>query len=155
MTITMNNVRFESVADLAAFTKAAGKIEFENLESIAEKCSGVEAILTRFRYFSITKKAKGEVRRYLTRMTGYSASHLTRLIKKKQQKGKIKRSTEKRNTFGTTYTTTDIALLLKTDNAHSRISGPATKEIMERELTTSQQADEVYGGHATPSNTVG
>lgn len=131
----MDDTHFESVADIAAFTNATEKIEFEGSGTIAEKYIWVEATLTRFRYFSITKKAKGEVRRYLRLMTGYSASQLTRLIKKKRKKGKIARSTAKRNTFKTTYTATDIALLLKTDNAHSRISGPATKEIMEREYT--------------------
>ncbi len=131
----MNDEHFESVADIAAFTNATENIEFKGAGTIAEKYIWVEATLTRFRYFSITKKAKGEVRRYVRRMTGYSATQLTRLIRKKKKQRKIKRSTKKRNVFGTTYTTADIALLLKTDNAHSRISGPATQNIMEREYT--------------------
>ena len=40
-----------------------------------------------------------------------------------------------RNRFDRRYDASDIELLLKTDNAHSRISGPATKEILKREYT--------------------
>ena len=96
MTINMNDEHLNSVADLALFTKAADKVKFENVGSIKEKYIWVEAILTRLRYFSIKKKAKSEVRKYIADAT-------------------------------------DIELLLKTDNAHGRISGPATKRVLERE----------------------
>jgi transposase InsO family protein len=38
----------------------------------------------------------------------------------------------KRHKFKTVYTPEDIALLVKTDNAHDRLSGPATKQILVR-----------------------
>jgi hypothetical protein len=57
------------------------------------------------------------------------------LIKQKKTTGKIRKSTTKRNRFERIYGSTDIALLLKTDNAHARISGPATKQILEREYS--------------------
>lgn len=129
----MNDERFESVADLSLFTKAADKIEFENSGTVSEKYIWVEATLTRFRYFSVTKKAKGEVRKYITMVTKYSPAQLTRLILKKKETGKVKKSETKRNRFERRYGATDIELLLKTDNAHGRISGPATKKILERE----------------------
>jgi hypothetical protein len=133
MTINMNDEHLESVADLAVFTKAAEKIEVENLETIEEKYIWVEATLTRFRYFSIGKKAKGEVRKYIAMVTEYSPSQITRLIGKKKKTGKVKKSEARRNRFDQQYGAVDIALLLKTDNAHGRISGPATKKVLERE----------------------
>lgn len=35
--------------------------------------------------------------------------------------------------FPKKYTSIDIALLIKTDNAHNRLSGPAVKRILKRE----------------------
>jgi len=129
----MDDEHLNSVADLALFTKGADKVRFENEGSIGEKYAWVEATLTRFRYFSIERKAKSEVRKYLTLVTGYSPAQLSRLIKQKKTTGKIKKSEVWRNRFERRYGAMDIALLLKTDNAHARISGPATKKILERE----------------------
>lgn len=135
MTINMNDEHLDSVEDLSAFTKAAGKIKVENLGTIEEKYTWVEATLTRFRYFSIGKKAKSEVRKYITLVTKYSPAQLSRLIAKKKGMGKIRKSEARRNRFERRYGASDIDLLLKTDNAHSRISAPATKKILEREYT--------------------
>ncbi len=129
----MNDEHFESVADLSLFTKAADKMEFESIGSIAAKYSWVEATLNRFRYFSVAKKARSEVRKYIAMVTKYSPAQLTRLILKKRETGKVKKSETHRNQFERRYGPTDIGLLLKTDNAHGRISGPATKKVLERE----------------------
>lgn len=129
----MTDQHLDSVVDLALFTKAADKIEFENVGSIGEKYLWVQATLTRLRYFSVDRKAKGEVRKYMAMVTKYSPAQLTRLILKKKKTGRVKRSTVPKNRFKRIYGASDIALLLKTDNAHGRISGPATKNILERE----------------------
>ena len=129
----MNDEHLNSVSDLALFTKAAERMEFETSGSIAEKYIWVEATLTRFRYFSVNKKARSEVRKYIVMVTKYSDAQLTRLILKKKKTGKVKRSGTQKNRFERRYGANDIALLLKTDNVHGRISGPATKEIMELE----------------------
>jgi hypothetical protein len=133
MTINMNDEHLNSVTDLALFTKAAERMEFETSGSITEKYIWVEATLTRFRYFSVNRKAKSEVRKYIGMVTKYSDAQLTRLILKKKLVGKVRRSETQKNRFERRYGANDIALLLKTDNTHGRISGPATKEILERE----------------------
>jgi transposase InsO family protein len=135
MTINMNDEHLDSVADLVSFTSVASKVEFKKIGGIKEKYDWVEAVLTRFRYFSIEKNARSEVRKYITLMTKYSPSQLTKLISKKKKTGKVRRSETPRNQFLRRYGATDIELLLKTDNAHSRISGPATKKILEREYS--------------------
>ena len=133
MTINMNDEHLNSVADLVLFTKGANKVKFKNVGSISEKYIWVETTLTRFRYFSIDRKAKSEVRKYITMVTEYSPAQLSRLINKKKKTGKVRRSETQRNRFEQRYGVSDIELLLKTDNAHARISGPATKKILERE----------------------
>ena len=129
----MNDEHLISVADLAVFNKAADKMEFASVGSIEQRYVWVEKALTRFQYFSVTKKAKSEVRKYIRMITGYSVSQLTRLVRQKKKKGKIRKSTKKKHRFGTTYSKSDITLLVHTDNAHSRMSAPAIKRILERE----------------------
>lgn len=131
----MTDEHLTSVADVATFTKAADKMGFEKLGSIVEKYVWVEATLTRFRYFSVPRKAKGEVRKYIAMITKYSPAQLTRLISQKKKTGKVRKSRVRKNRFKRRYGPTDIALLLKTDNAHGRISGPATRVILEREYS--------------------
>lgn len=133
MTINMNDEHLSSVADLAVFNKAADKMEFSSVGTIGQKYVWVEKALTRFRYFSVKKKARGEVRKYIRIITGYSVSQLTKLIHLKKVKGLIKRSDKKKHKFETRYNRSDVELLVTTDNAHSRLSAPATKEILIRE----------------------
>src|SRR3989344_4797937 len=67
-------------------------------------------------------------------MTGYSDPQIKRLIVKKRNSGKIAVSDDwgRRHSFPTLYTPRDIALLSRTDNAHNRLSGPATKQLFQR-----------------------
>jgi hypothetical protein len=66
-------------------------------------------------------------------MTGLSDAQMTRLIKRKLDRGVLLPSETKKHSFPTTYTSGDILTLAETDNAHSRISGPATRAVCERE----------------------
>lgn len=66
-------------------------------------------------------------------MTGFSDAQLGRLIKQKKKSGKILASSKKRHSFPSIYNVDDVALLIKTDNAHERMSGHATKAIFQRE----------------------
>lgn len=94
----------------------------------------VEGILGKFRYRKLGKKERGLVRAYIRKVAGYSESQTTRLIKKSLA-GKLKYRPRRRRRFPRKYRPADIALLAKTDNAHSRLSGPATQAILKREYT--------------------
>lgn len=90
-------------------------------------------LLSKVRYFSLKKKEKGIVTGYVKSITHLSKGHIKKLIKRKKKYGKLRLSETKRNTFPVRYNTSDIARLIDTDNAHGRISGPATKRILQRE----------------------
>jgi len=121
-----------SIAQIREFLKVSRIIEFEGV-SQKEKYQWIENVLNRFGYFSLRKKDKSIVKKYVLQMTGFSDAQLGRLIKQKKRDGKILASSTKRHTFPTTYTPSDIALIVKTDNAHERLSGRATKKIFVRE----------------------
>ncbi len=75
---------------------------------------------------------KGTVKAYLERFSGFSRAQITRLLLKCLLDGAIRPLTGRRNRFPTKYADADKRLLAQTDNAHGRLSGPATKRILER-----------------------
>jgi hypothetical protein len=128
----MNDSRMVSIAQIKEFVKVAKDIEFRGT-SKKEKYAWIENVLGRFKYFSLRKKEKSILKKYLLEITGFSDAQLTRLIAKKKKTGRIVADATKRNRFTRIYTPEDVALLIETDKAHSRLSGPATKKIFFRE----------------------
>jgi len=127
----MNDSHMVSIAQIKEFIKVAQNIEFKGAKRL-EKYQWIEVILLRFRYFSLRKKEKTALKKYLLQMTGFSDSQLTRLIAKKKKTGKIRADTAQRHRFPRKYTSEDIARIIETDKAHDRLSGPATKRIFQR-----------------------
>lgn len=134
MYLNMDDSRIVSIAQAQEFIKVARDITFQS-RSAKETYQWIEDVLLRFRYYSLRKKEKSILRRYIRTATGYSRSQLTRLITKKKKFGKIFLSMTRRHTFPRLYAAEDIARLIETDNAHNRLAGPATKRIFEREYT--------------------
>ena len=137
MTITMDDSHIVSIAQLDEFAKVA-KGMFSKGSPTKEVYEWVGKTLGRFAYFRLRKKEKTIVKKYLLAMTGLSDAQMTRLIGKKRDRGIILPSSTKRHSFPTKYASGDILTLAETDNAHSRISGPATRAVCKREY-------EVYG----------
>jgi transposase InsO family protein len=128
----MNDSHLTSITQIREFLKFSGVIEFSGA-SLKEKYLWLDTVLNRFNYFKLCKKDKGVVKSYVMKMTNISDAQLGRLIKKKRQIGKIIASSKRRHSFPTIYNSNDIALLIRTDNAHERMSGLATREIFKRE----------------------
>lgn len=132
MTIHMNDKRLVTLGQLEAFTRATRSIAFVGA-SRKEKYQWIDELLVRFFYFTLRKRDKMTVRKYIMKMTGYSDAQVTRLIrKKKKTRHVLETHSPTRSTFQTTYTTNDVARLIQMDNAHGRLSGHATKKLFER-----------------------
>lgn len=138
----MNDSRLGSIPEIAEFLKASDNLSFSG-KSKKEQYDWIGKTLTRFRYFSLKKKCKSVVKAYLMKMTGLSDAQMTRLVKRKKDTGQVFFKPTKRHSFPTVYTPKDIGLLIETDNAHGRLSGPATKRIFEREHETFGKEDYV------------
>ena len=138
MDIIMNDEHIESIAQLTEFLKAVdGAVTFssetrgnKNKQKMYEWIGGT---LGKFRYFGLVKKERGVVIKYLAKVTKLSCSHLKKLIGRKKEVGMLRIITDARHVFPTRYEPSDIARLIETDNAHGRISGEATRRIIERE----------------------
>jgi len=101
-------------------------------------------VLIRFKYHRLKRGEKGVIRRYIEKVTGYSRSQVSRLIAEYKRTGRLRRMQYRRHRFPQKYTPSEVGLLVRTDELHGWLSGPATKKIMEREY-------EVYG-HAEFGN---
>ena len=133
----MNDENIVSIAQLKSFLKEVAQVSFSinhiGNKNKQEMYDWVGTVIQKFRYFSLKKKEKKLVLDYILKITGRSRPQVKKLIKKKKKFGKIKLSVTKKNTFPVLYNTSDIARLIETDNAHGRLSGPATKKILMRE----------------------
>ena len=92
----------------------------------------IQAVAVSHCYIRLPKPSKGIVRAYLGCVTGYSPAQLSRLLGQYKDSGKIKLAKRTQPTFKTKYTDEDVCLLAKIDEAHERLSGPATKVLIER-----------------------
>jgi transposase InsO family protein len=132
MTITMDDKAIKTIKQVRIILESSRDLEFKGLGR-DEKYRWIEEVLARFNYFELEKKAKGEVKAYLERMSGLSRAQMTRLVNRKLNDGSIKALNGRRHCFETIYTKADKDLLVETDNVHGRLSGPATKRIFERQ----------------------
>src|SRR3989338_4400164 len=139
MNITMNDTRVGSITQLKKLMLFGKEIDFKST-SIEERYEWIAEALGKFRYFdkNTKKKGRGIILSYIETMTGLSRSHIKSRVKRKKKVGKLIRIKETRNKFAVRYGTTDVGRLLAVDNAHGRLSGCATKKILEREC-------QVYG----------
>lgn len=128
----MNDSHIVSIAQIKEFLKINGGMEFKAV-SREQKYRWIEETLSRFGYFGLRKRDKTKVKSYIMQMTGLSDAQTARLVSKKKKVGKIVANSARRHRFPRKYYPADVARLIETDNAHQRLSGPATKEVLRRE----------------------
>ena len=153
MNITMNDTHLGSITQLKELMRLGKEIDFKST-SIEEKYEWLAECIGKFRYFDTrtTKKGRGIILSYIEQMTGLSRSHVKSLIKRKKKVGKLIRITGTRNTFAKRYGASDVARLLAVDNAHGRLSGKATKTILEREYQVYKKLEYEMISHISVSH---
>lgn len=138
MTIIMNDSHIISITQIKEFLKLNAGIQFKAV-SRKEKYQWIEKTLSKFRYFNLRKRDRATLKNYIRQMTGLSDARTTRIIARKKKFGKLWLGSFRRHRFPKKYTPADVARLIETDNAHQRLSGPATKEILRREYEVFHQ----------------
>jgi transposase InsO family protein len=102
----------------------------------------VERVLSAQNYCELRKRDRGVVRAYVENVTGISAAQMTRLIRGFLDHGAVRAAAYQRHRFSALYRPEDIALLAAVDRAHQRLSGPATRHILQRAYE--QYGDQKY-----------
>jgi transposase InsO family protein len=126
----MQNAESLSRDQIQEFLRSSEPIAFSGGRE--ERYQWVEQVLAAQQYGDLGKSERGVVRAYVRKMTGLSAAQTTRLIRGYLDHGVVRREAYQRHTFATKYTAADIALLAEVDRAHGRLSGPATRRILQR-----------------------
>ena len=127
----------QRVEQVRQFLDGSEAVEFRGLTA-KDKYYWIQEVLIRFKYHLLKRDEKGVIRRYIRKVTGYSRSHVSRLIAEYKRTGRLRKTDYRRHRFPRRYTLSEVELLARTDELHGWLSGPATKKIMEREY-------EVYG----------
>ncbi len=129
----MDASRVSSIAQLKKLTNALEPVELHTA-SIEERYRWIEGVARKFRYSSrsLHKGARQEIISSCVKMTGLSRTQVKRLLVGYRKNGVIVRKTVKRHKFPRVYTTDDVALLLRADNAVLRRSGPAMSHTFKR-----------------------
>ncbi len=128
---------FQSGANLLSrdqireFLRSSEPIEFTS-GGREERYGWVERVLAAQKYGKLGKRERGLVRAYVRKVTGLSEAQSTRLIRAFLDHGEVRAQPYQRHTFAAKYTAEDIALLAEVDRAHGRLSGPATRRILQR-----------------------
>ncbi len=132
MPLHMNDDNLVTTAQLELFTRASYGVVFR-FPTRAEKYLWVERVLGRFFYFTQRKRSRTVIKGFLRSVTGYSNAQLKRLLAKQRTSRHIVPAPRPASaSFPKKYTTDDVARLIETDDAHGRLSGPATKKLFAR-----------------------
>jgi len=99
-----------SLGQIQAFLEGSEEVRFE------AKCQAglyewVSRTLQEHGYHRLSKKGKGLVKRYISKMTGLSRAQVTRLISQYDETGEVKVKRQQRRRFAPRYTRADIELL--------------------------------------------
>ena len=128
----MQEVEKQSLEQMQAFLDASQVVRFEG-EGREEMYRWVERTLREHGYPRQNRADKGLLRQYVAKMTGLSRAQVARLIRQYQEQREVKPSVYRRHRFPRQYTAGDVTLLVAVDEAHGRLSGPATRKILKRE----------------------
>jgi len=132
MTVTMGNTKLLSPAEIRRFLQASEGIDFTGAGRRGVY-QWIEETLQRYGYSQQSKEARGVLREFIVKMTGLSVPQMTRLIGRYLHTGQVREQEYRRHRFPRHYRPDDILLLAGVDEAHGRLSGPATKRILQRE----------------------
>jgi transposase InsO family protein len=127
----MQNAESLSRDQIQEFLRSSEPIEFTS-GARGERYLWVEQVLAAQKYRDLRKSERGLVRAYVRKMTGLSEAQTTRLIRAYLDHGVVRRQAYQRHRFAAKYTAEDIRLLAEVDRAHGRLSGPATRRILQR-----------------------
>lgn len=127
----MQNAEGLSRDQIQEFLRSSEPIEFSS-SGREERYLWVERVLVAQKYRDLKKRERGLVRAYLRKVTGLSEAQTTRWIRGYLDCGVVRAQPYQRHTFAVKYTVEDVALLAEVDRAHGRLSGPATRRILQR-----------------------
>lgn len=128
----MRNGEGLTTEQIQEFLKGSEAVSFVGQDK-KEMYGWVEGVLVAQEFTQRNKSRRGAIRAYVEKVTGLGSAQVTRLVRRFKESGQVRVAVYQRQGFARKYTDGDIALLAEVDRAHERLSGPATRHILERE----------------------
>lgn len=133
MVIHMNDSRLATLEQIREFLAGTADVSFSSPTDQVQTRQFVGKVLKRFKYSSRCKSERSLLFAYMQRLSGYSRSHLARLISQYRDTQNVApRSRASRTSFSRRFTEIDIGLLADMDRLHDTLSGPTTRVLLER-----------------------
>jgi transposase InsO family protein len=133
MVIQMNESRLATIAQIREFLAGTAPVQFAAPLDPPRVRQFLTGVLSRFNYDRRSKTDRGVLFAYMRRLSGYSHSHLARLIKQYRSTGSVSpRSKASRTSFACKFSHADLIALAEIDGLHDTLSGPATRELCRR-----------------------
>jgi transposase InsO family protein len=132
MHIRMRNGEGVTEEQIKEFLRGSEGVSFAG-QNKKEVYGWVQDLLVAQEFVQQDKKRRGAIRAYVEKITGLGSAQVTRLVRMFKETGSVEVRGYQRREFPRQYTDRDIALLAEVDRAHERLSGPATRHILERE----------------------
>ncbi len=129
----MRNGERLSLEQIRAFLEATDEFEFKAAKR-SEVYAWISQTLCEQEYWKQSKQVRGLVRQYLQKRSGLSRAQVTRLIAAYVETGSVQERPYRRHRFARQYSRADVSLLAEVDDAHETLSGPATRQILQREF---------------------
>ena len=136
----MQEIDNPSLEQIKTFLVSSQEIQF-HAEGRADIYAWVDRTLRQQNYPKQGRQEKGLVRQYVRKMTGLSRAQVTRLILQYPKTRAVKPTVYLRRRFRRRFTPADVALLVQVDQAHGRLNGPATRQILTREFKVFGKAE--------------
>lgn len=138
MTINMDISHITSLRQIENFLKASSGMTLKP-NSKEETYEWLQEFLLKIGYRKLNKKEKHLAKEFIEKVTGYCGQQAKRLIRR-HRNGTLKWVKWQKSSFRAVYNEKDIDLLHEVDSVH-RLSGPATKKILEREFEVFHQSE--------------
>jgi hypothetical protein len=128
----MENGEHLSLEQVQAFLTGNEEIGFK-ASNRKELYEWTQRTLSAQSYSRLQRSGKGLMKRYIGRVTGLSRAQVTGLIGQYAESWIVRSRQGRGRRFTARYKPGDIALLAEVDEAHDKLSGPATQRILYRQ----------------------
>jgi len=132
MIVTLHTEHLTRLDQIERFLDGTSDIDFRAPERSSRR-EWIGRVLRQFRFAQRSRRERGLLLRFLTKVTGYSPAQMKRLI---QQFATVHHLRDRRGPparpFTCRYTLADSQALAELDALHGNLSGPATRKLAER-----------------------
>jgi hypothetical protein len=134
MIVTLHTEHLTSLEQIERFLDGTAEIDFRAADRSARR-DWIEQVLRQFCSAQRSRRERGLLLRFLTKVTGYSPAQMKRLLKQFRTERHLRdRRGPPAKPFAYRYSVADQHALAELDALHGNLSGPATRKLLNAPL---------------------